>query len=815
MAKVVEAKLVVDAEDRTGGVLDAIGKKLAGMGSAIKQLGGGPGGLGAKTVDAAKGYDRVATAVQKAEYAVRNLSKTQINDAALGKSFQKNLDALKLTQKQVEQVEASFKRLQSSAPDTRAIQQWARETIRNLKAVQKAEHDTERPVGSRFGARSGHERGHPRELGYLGEAADHYARRGATLLAAERLAHGAKHALGEGAERQHTRVQLQQAGIGADEIKHAEEESLRIAKVTPRLNPSEIMEIFKETRSAVQHPEEAFHVLETIAKMSSLMKAGNIEGKVSDIVKAGETLGLMNDPHRFAQFAEASMKAMQVMGKTISPEQIYEAAKYTKSAGATLSDRFLGTVMPSLTQELHGSSAGEAISGMSRGFRSGLQNKHLSVEMMDNLGLLEDRSKIRRSKTGSIKGYSGRIVGQDLLATDPDKYVYDVLKPAMVKKGITKLDDQISYAEKILPKVAANLVRLFLQQEETFKAHAKNYDAAPGLDQAIKNQAADPKAGAASLTTAVDNLLGTLTSPIMSSAGKALTGFSERLAAMSESLSEMQKDSPVAAAAVTGGAAVGAVGAGYLGLKTLSAMTQRFLGTAPKAPLFPYLKGLGGLLNLVTPFGALGAMAGSTTPDEDHRLAAAADHTKDIRQDYGDDVLAKARREHQPWYRKSFSLDSSDEHDVEYIEKYFREQSAASQRKFAEDHEGHTGRGRMGGPNATPAPAEPPPVVGLDGAPVWPLPSPASPPPAPRVSASASVPAAPAPLIGIDGAPVYAPAAPAGPVDVTGKVQLEGKAEVNVTVKVEGEARVTGMSATSSGNIKTNVGASMPHMGHN
>ena len=35
------------------------------------------------------------------------------------------------------------------------------------------------------------------------------------------------------------------------------------------------------------------------------------------------------------------MKAMQVFSKTINPEQIYEAIKYSKSAAGTLSDHFI------------------------------------------------------------------------------------------------------------------------------------------------------------------------------------------------------------------------------------------------------------------------------------------------------------------------------------------------------------------------------------------------------------------------------------------------------------------------------------------
>ena len=48
-----------------------------------------------------------------------------------------------------------------------------------------------------------------------------------------------------------------------------------------------------------------------------------------------------------------------------------------------------------------------------------------------------------------------------------------------------------------------------------------------------------------------------------------------------------------------------------------------------------------------------------------------------------------------------------------------------------------------------------------------------------------------------------------GPIDVTGKVQLEGQGTVQVNVKVEG-GTVTGQYATSQGNIAVRTGTSMP-----
>ncbi len=62
--------------------------------------------------------------------------------------------------------------------------------------------------------------------------------------------------------------------------------------------------------------------------------------------------------------------------------------------------------------------------------------------------------------------------------------------------------------------------------------------------------------------------------------------------------------------------------------------------------------------------------------------------------------------------------------------------------------------------------------------------------------------------------PLTAPMPPERPIDVTGKVELDpsSKVDVNVKISVEGDGRVTSMSASSGGNAQGNVGTSMPHI---
>ncbi|ATQ67832.1 MULTISPECIES: hypothetical protein [Methylosinus] len=314
------------------------------------------------------------------------------------------------------------------------------------------------------------------------------------------------------AERQHVVTGARLAGMRETELTRAEARAKELAGGGLTLSGSEVLELFKEGRSAVQHPEEMFELIKPAAEAASVLKGMGVENAhIADLIKAGESLGLMNDPKRFRTFLEGQVKAMQVFGRTITTEQIYEAATYSKSAGATLSDRFLNAAMPSLIQEMHGAPAGTALSMLGKTLRGGLQNRHLSVQLLNSLGLLEEPDKIVKAKgSGEIKGYSGKIRGNELLASDPDLWAYKIFKPAAERAGYRTLAQQIELLTKILPSTAANVVRIFLQQQHSIEAHGRNLDNATGLEASLELQHGDPKAALKELAAAWDDFAAAL-----------------------------------------------------------------------------------------------------------------------------------------------------------------------------------------------------------------------------------------------------------------------------------------------------------------
>lgn len=372
-----------------------------------------------------------------------------------------------------------------------------------------------------------------------------------------------------GAERQHVIAGMRSAGIPVEEIERAQSLAMRVSGDAPNLSVSQIMELHKEARSAVQHPDEVFGLMPDLARAASVLKGmGADNANIADLVKGGESLGLMNDPARFHRFLEGQVKAMQVMGKTITTEQIYEAAKYSKSAGATLSDDFLNTTMPSLIQEMHGSSAGDALAALTKRWRGGLAHQHIAVERLNQMGLLDDPSQIKRSKTGEIMGYLGKLKGDELLGSDPAQFFYKVWEPAAQRIGVTTLADKIKLLNETLPSTAANLGRILIQQEETLRQHKQNYENATGLQETVESQKRDWDAATAAFKASLADFGASITGPVLPAAAKGLSWLSGEL----KSLSGWASSHPMVAVPAAGAVGAAALaGAGFLSYQFLTA----------------------------------------------------------------------------------------------------------------------------------------------------------------------------------------------------------------------------------------------------
>lgn len=378
-----------------------------------------------------------------------------------------------------------------------------------------------------------------------------------------------------GSEIQTELVRMRAAGLSPGEINTALIQSQDLQLAFTNVKREAILELSKELRSVLLHPEEVPHMLPTVVNAKSAMDALDSSGELSSgltfAVKGAELLGLAQNPERFAAYLDSFVKAQQVMGKTITPEQQYEFAKYSKASGAALSDRFKMTTGVSLAQDLGGSTTGVAVNQFIKQITGGFQgNLHAAAKEFVALGLANE-DDFEKTKTGEIKGLlPGRsIPGSKLAMTDPDQYVYQYLLPALERAGITDQQDQISRVRRLFPNSnAADLVTKLITQRESFQNHAKLYGEAQGLSATANNQQ-DAAVALNSLGTAIHNFAGTLTAPIMSDVASTLSSWATGIASAGKSLGEFTAAHPDLAKWLGGAAVGGLATAGGVGTYNL------------------------------------------------------------------------------------------------------------------------------------------------------------------------------------------------------------------------------------------------------
>lgn len=562
MANVMEARLVISAKDETGAGIEGIKKHIAALDASIASL----DKMMAATAKVAKATDPMAASIGQAQRA--------INDQR---------EALaKLT--------AGLDRIAGPAGAAAAAEARLRAEIERTTGALVAREGAVKRQGHAAAGKSS----------MMGEIVPWV---GPVLLG------GAKKMAMSGAELQHSNNQLAKLSLSPDDISAINDRALALSTKYGNVTQTAGVDMFKELRSVVTTPSEALQVLDPMMAAASVLNASDPSGEMSknltDLVKGAENLGAAKDPARLVRLIDGWTKAMQVMGHTINPEGVYEFAKYTRAAGASLSDRFLMTTGMSLSQEMGGSSAGNSMAMLYSQLAGGFQNSHGALKEFVRLGLI-GANEVDYLKNGEAKQLKSGVKPKWLNQADhdPDYFLWNTILPAMAKHGISRPEDVLPEIRRLFPNRSESdaMTKLFVQREQ-YAAHAAMYESATGLAGAKLN-ADDPLTGLSSLGAQLETFAGVLTSPIMKDAGNALTAMASEIGEWSKGLAAFQKEHPTAAKGVAGGVLGAAAGVGaWLTTKLLTGIGGRLFGSAAGAAA-------AGAASSSSALGALGRLAG-------------------------------------------------------------------------------------------------------------------------------------------------------------------------------------------------------------
>jgi hypothetical protein len=334
----------------------------------------------------------------------------------------------------------------------------------------------------------------------------------------------------------HVQQQLATAGVGQLDVAQATsvawQESAKYG-----LKVADVLKDIKEARLVFGSTEHAINFIDPLERMRVVLnsvtegKGDSARDAVYEMARAGELKGL-NNPDDYMSYFNQMTKVISASGGKIDPKAFMQVTQYGRLASLGWDEEFYTKYLPTVMQSMGASQSGTALMSL---FGTLVQGKATarSVGMMDEIGLIGDRSKLRYDKLGNPVGFDpGAIVGTDELVADPFKWAQDYLLPLVTKKfgDLNNERNKQHFTEEIGGlfgnRTSAQAIAELIIRAPSFKKDLSVINQAQDMN-AYKNLLEnDPTAVINRFVNAWSNLLTALGSPSVEPALHALNSIS-------------------------------------------------------------------------------------------------------------------------------------------------------------------------------------------------------------------------------------------------------------------------------------------------
>lgn len=353
------------------------------------------------------------------------------------------------------------------------------------------------------------------------------------------LAKGMGELVSKGSDLVHIQEQMRAAGIANKDIADATAKAWEVSGKVGTVGVSRALEMIKELRGVFGDTQHAQEFALDFAKSQTVIDAvtkGRNKDQVFDAAKAIELRGQAFDPVKFRHEIDLMTKAVTAYGGKVTPADMFQFMKYSRGASFGYSEDFMFRVAPALIQEGGASSVGTALKSLDQAIVGGKLSNKAALEFM-KYGLL-DSSKVDFDKVGRVKRvHPGAIQNAAEFSQNPYVWVQSTLVPALQRGGI-KFDNPAAVRE-ILATLFGNrtaewIAAILTTQKQRIDKEIEIAGSAKGLDafDALKDK--DPSVAMKSFTTAWNNLLTAMGSPLVESSVQALNAISSAINSMSQ-----------------------------------------------------------------------------------------------------------------------------------------------------------------------------------------------------------------------------------------------------------------------------------------
>jgi hypothetical protein len=439
MSKTIEARAVISAQDKTGSVFDRLAQKFRGVEKEARALSG-------------------------------------IKPLRFTGNLEEELRRLKLTERELQSVRKAQSALQSqlladpvgrrASNYFRALDDWKSRTVNHWREV-KANVDETEKSHRRFFASAG--RFALMAGGGIGAAyAVGQAARAGAKAAAESQREGARDYL---------------AGLTDTESERLKDEAQLASSRYRSVDATTMHERLRDTAMSTRSVDKAMELSDVIAQGTTVLQS--LKGKDQAIEEgrkffsALDVLGKNIDPKEVKELFDGYIKALGVEGADMDLGGALSFARQSRAAGGALSNRFLMTTAPGLMRDLGDPQLGTA----------------LATALSQNIGGRATKESKATQQAYGLRDANGKFLNSDLAIRDPDKWAWDVLMPALQKKGVD-VNDNLKVTEAVSKlfsnRVVGDVFSKLITQREQYQAKAEQYGKAPGLSAAGALPGKDP-----------------------------------------------------------------------------------------------------------------------------------------------------------------------------------------------------------------------------------------------------------------------------------------------------------------------------------
>ena len=576
MAKIIEAKAVISAEDKTGGVFDKIAKKIDAIGKSAKAS------VGVEKMNAAlEAAQKQLKAIDKFDLSrgAFNASRRQFRDAQ--QEIQNIARAMRDTKDPSREMQQAYTRAQKTvAAASRDFERQSRALINHKRALEDFGVPINAAAAHQNRLRAAVERtnvalSRQASVSRRGDMLNTAAGAVAGYVGAGTVGRTIGRTVAAGAHYQHEVVGLGNVGRTPAEMRQIEATSRKAVANVPTSTFTENLKVISETTGAFGSLEHAMENLEFVQKANSVVHAvagdkiqegpGEMGNKMARFFEMRGTAG---NHEVFQKEAEAMVRAMVFSRGNFNPSEMLMFGQQSKGALTNYNERFLGNIAPSLITEMGGERAGTAADAFRNVIMGKVRDKRQTKAWTD-LGLL-DKKQVIGGEGSPIAWKAGAVQNTDKALADPLQWMEEDMLPALRKAGVDTTDKLAlskAFGTIFRNSMANNFAEKIGQEQQRQRLHKdeKLIGGVLPLDEMYQNNLSkDPTVAMTSLTASLDNLASTISHPAMEKGAGLLSWAGGGL----NSLADWGQDHPkTSMAAGVGAGAAGLGGVGWIAYK--------------------------------------------------------------------------------------------------------------------------------------------------------------------------------------------------------------------------------------------------------